>query len=149
MNEKSSTKDIPLIGVWKLISFEVRREGEEPSFPFGRDAKGLLIYTDVGRFSAQLMRSNRPKFVSGDQLKGTVEEIDACFKGCISYFGRYEYDANGGFVIHHIESSLFPNWEGIQKRFVKISDKRISVTTPPLIWGGKGVAIGAMIWERV
>ncbi len=38
MKEEGSTKAIPLIGVWKLISFEVRREGEEPSFPFGRDA---------------------------------------------------------------------------------------------------------------
>ena len=149
MEKDSSTKAIPLIGVWKLISFEVRREGEEPSFPFGIDAKGLLIYADGGRFSAQLMRSKRPKFVSGDQLKGTVEEINECFKGCISYFGRYEFDANGEFVIHYIESSLFPNWEGTQKRFVEISDKRISVTTPPLVWGGKGAAIGAMVWERV
>ncbi len=148
MEKDSFTEAIPLIGVWKLISFEVRREGENPSFPFGVDAKGLLIYTDVGRFSAQLMRSNRPQFVSGDQLKGTVEEINECFKGCISYFGRYEFDANGRFVIHHIESSLFPNWEGTQKRFVEISDKRMSLTTPPTVWGGKG-AIGAMIWERV
>ena len=148
MKNDSSTEAIPLIGVWKLISFEVRREGEEPSFPFGIDAKGLLIYTVVGRFSAQLMRSNRPKFVSGDQLKGTIEEINECFKGCISYFGRYEYDANGGFVIHHIESSLFPNWEGTQKRFVEISDKRISLTTPPVLWNEK-MTIGAMIWERI
>jgi hypothetical protein len=148
MKEEISTKVISLIGVWKLISFEARREGEEPSLPFGIDAKGLLIYTDVGRFSAQLMRSNRPKFVSGDQLKGTVEEINECFKGCISYFGTYEYDANGGFVIHHIESSLFPNWEGTQKRFVEISDKRISLTTSPVMWDGK-MAIGAMVWERV
>ncbi len=148
MKEEGSTKDTPLIGVWKLISFEVRREGEEPSFPFGRDAKGLLIYTDVGRFSAQLMRSNRPKFVSGDQLKGTVDEINECFKGCISYFGRYEFDAGGGFVIHHIESSLFPNWEGTQKRFVEISDKRIHLTTPPVMWNEK-MTVGAMIWERI
>ncbi len=80
MEKDSSTKVIPLIGVWNLISFEARREGEEPSFPFGKDAKGLLIYTNVGRFSVQMMRPSRPKFVSGDQLKGTVEEIDECFK---------------------------------------------------------------------
>lgn len=66
MEKDSSTKAIPLIGVWKLISFEGRYEGEEPFPPFGKDVKGLLIYTDVRRFSAQLMRSNRPKFVSGD-----------------------------------------------------------------------------------
>jgi hypothetical protein len=148
MEKDSSTKATPLIGVWKLISFEVRWEGEEPFSPFGKDAKGLLIYTDVGRFSAQLMRSNRPKFVSGDQLKGTTEEINECFKGCISYFGRYEFDASGGFIIHHIESSLFPNWEGTQKRFVQISNNRMSLTTPPTVWGGK-MGIGTLTWERV
>ena len=148
MGKESSTKVIPLIGVWKLISFEAHREGEEPSFPFGKDAKGLLIYTDVGRFSVQMMRPNRAKFVSGDQLKGTMEEINECFKGCISYFGGYEFNATGGFVIHHIENSLFPNWEGTQKRFVEISDKRINLTTPPVMWNEK-MTIGAMIWERI
>jgi len=148
MGKESSTKVIPLVGVWKLISFDARKEGEDLSFPFGKDVKGLLIYTDVGLFSVQMMRPNRPKFVSGDQLKGTVEEIKECFTGCISYFGSYEFDPNGRFVIHHIDSSLFPNWEGTQKRFVEISDKRMSLTTPPVVWGGKGV-VGAMIWERV
>jgi len=72
MKEESSTKDIPLIGVWKLIP--LKSAGKVKNlFPFGRDAKGLLIYTDVGRFSAQLMRFQSTKFVSGDQVKGTVE----------------------------------------------------------------------------
>ena len=148
MIKESSAEFNPLIGVWKLISFEARRESEEPSFPFGKDAKGLLIYTDVGRFSVQMMRPNRPKFVSGDQFKGTMEEINECFKGCVSYFGEYEFNATGGFVIHHIQSSLFPNWEGTQKRFVEISDRRISLTTPAVLWNEK-MTIGAMIWERV
>jgi hypothetical protein len=81
-------------------------------------------------------------------LKGTVEEINECFRGCISYFGKYEFNATGGFVIHHIESSLFPNWEGTQKRFVEISDKRISLTTPPVMWNEKMI-IGVNIFERI
>ena len=146
MEKDSLNNTAPLIGVWKVISFEARREGEEPSF--GVDAKGLFIYTDVGRFSVQMMRANRPKFVSGDQLKGTVEEVSQCFTGCISYFGSYEFDANGGFVIHHIESSLFPNWEGTQKRFIEFSGSQMSLKTPPVMWNGKMV-VGAMIWERI
>jgi hypothetical protein len=148
MEKDYSTKPILLIGRWKLISFEARREGEEPSFPFGKDAKGLLIYTDVGRFSVQMMRANRPKFASGDQLKGTVGEVNHCFTGCISYFGRYEFDATGRFVIHHIESSLFPNWEGTQKRFLEFSGSQMSLMTPPVMWNGK-MTVGAMVWERI
>ncbi len=148
MEEDSPTKPTPLIGIWKLISFEARREDEEPSFPFRKDAKGLLIYTDVGRFSVQMMRANRPKFASGDQQKGTIEEVSQCFTGCISYFGRYEFDASGGLVIHHIESSLFPNWEGTQKRFIEFSGSQMSLKTSPVMWNGK-MAVGAMVWERV
>ena len=148
MEKDPSAKAIPLIGIWKLFSFEARREDEEPSFPFGKDAKGLLIYTDVGRFSVQMMRANRPKFASGDQQKGTVEEVSQCFTGCISYFGGYEFDANGGLVIHHIESSLFPNWEGTQKRFIEFSGSQMSLKTSPVMWNGK-MAVGAMVWERI
>ncbi len=148
MEKDSSNNPVPLMGVWKLLSFAARREGEENSFPFGKDAKGLLIYTDVGRFSVQMMRASRPKFVSGDQQKGTVEEVSQCFTGCISYFGRYEFDANGGIVIHHIESSLFPNWEGTQKRFLEFHGSQMSLMTPPVMWNGK-MTIGAMVWERV
>ncbi len=144
----SSANPMPLVGVWKLVSFEARREGEETSFPFGADAKGLLIYTDVGHFSVQMMGANRPKFASGDQQKGTDEEVSQCFIGCISYFGRYEFDANGGVVIHDIQSSLFPNWEGKQKRFIEFSGNHMSLKTPPVMWNGK-MTTGAMIWERM
>jgi hypothetical protein len=143
-----SKKAISISGVWKLVSFEARTESKETSFPFGKDAKGLLIYTDIGRFSVQMMAANRPKFVSGDQWRGTVEEVNQCFTGCISYFGSYEFDAIGKLVVHHIESSLFPSWEGTQKRFLQFSGNQMTLMSPPVMWN-ENMTVGVMIWERI
>jgi hypothetical protein len=141
---------IPIIGVWKVVSFETRRSNGEVTYPFGKDAQGSIIYTESGRFSVQLMRTGRPRFASADQMKGTSEEVEANFKGVISYYGRYEFDGEDGFVIHHVEGSLFPNWEGQGlKRYVEFSGNRLKLTTPPTLWGGGGEIIGIVEWERI
>jgi hypothetical protein len=140
---------IPIIGAGKLISFEIQKENGEMVYPFGNDAKGSLIYTKSGRMSVHLMRSDRPQFVSGDQLKGTPEEIKENYESVISYYGSYEFDVEKGFVIHHIQGSLFPNWEGQgQKRFFELSGNRLKVSTPPTLWGG-GKTMASLIFERV
>jgi hypothetical protein len=145
LNQKSA----PIIGVWKLISFETQRENSEVTYPFGKNAQGSLIYTKSGRFSVQLMRPDRPQFASGDQIRGTAEEIKANYEGVISYYGHYEFDRKKGFVIHHVEDSLFPNWEGQGlKRFFELSGNRLKLSTPPTLWGG-GVSVAVLLFERI
>jgi hypothetical protein len=140
---------IPIIGAWKLISFETQNENGEVVYPFGNNAQGPLIYTKSGRISVHLMRSDRPRFASGDQMKGTPEEIKANYEGLISYYGSYEFDKEKGLVIHHIQGSLFPNWEGQrQERFFELSGNRLKLSTPPTSWGS-GKAVAAMLWERI
>lgn len=103
---------LSLAGAWRLIAFEFRKPDGEVIYPFGRAARGSIIYTESGRYAAQLMRKDRPRFASGDQMTGTVEEIEANYKGCISYFGTYELDLENRIVTHHVEGSIFPNMEG-------------------------------------
>ncbi|NOH01561.1 MAG: hypothetical protein HND47_06130 [Chloroflexi bacterium] len=45
-----------IVGAWRLVSFEFRREDGSVTYPFGREARGSFIYTESGRFSVQLMR---------------------------------------------------------------------------------------------
>jgi hypothetical protein len=111
-NEFSQGNSVPIIGAWRLVKFEFRKEDRTIIYPYGEKAKGSLIYTESGHYSAQLMRIDRPNLASGDQMKGTVEEIESNYKGCISYFGAYEFDLESSLIIHHVESSLFPNMEG-------------------------------------
>jgi hypothetical protein len=144
-NQKVARK---IIGAWRLVSFEIQREDGKIVHPFGADPQGSIIYTESGHFSAQLMRRKRPSFVSGDQITGTPDEIEASYKGCISYYGSYEVDAGRGVVVHHVEGSLCPNWEeGDQKRFFEFSEGRLKLSTPPTLWGGGGQAVGTLVWE--
>lgn len=148
MNQELQER-IPIIGAWKLVSFETQKEYGEVVYPFGNNAQGSLIYTKSGRISVHLMRSDRPRFASGDQMKGTTEEIKANYEGLISYYGSYEFDREKGLVIHHIQGSLFPNWEGQrQERFFELSGNRLKLSTPPTLCGG-GKAVAVLLWERI
>jgi len=140
----------PIVGAWRLVSFQSRKDNGAATYPFGADAKGTIIYTAHGRFAVQLMRGARPRFADPDQMKGTAEEIKTGFESCIAYFGHYELHAEAGFVIHHIEGSLFPNWEGQPlKRYCEITGDRLQLTTPPTVWGGGGQIIGLLEWQRI
>jgi hypothetical protein len=140
---------IQIVGAWRLITFEFRNAGETVIYPFGEQARGSIIYTESGRYAAQLMRIDRPKFASGDQMQGTAEEIEANYKGCISYFGTYEINPKDSLIIHHVEGSIFPNMEGRdQERFFELSENRMQLRTPPIKLDGER-AVGILLWERI
>ncbi len=139
----------PIIGAWRLITFEFRKADGIVIYPFGERARGSIIYTESGRYSAQLMQIDRPRFASGDQMKGTVHEIEANYKGCISYFGTYDLDFENSLIIHHVEGSIFPNMEGRdQERFFELSENRLQLRTPPIKLDGEK-AVGILLWERI
>lgn len=138
-----------ILGAWRLITFEFRKADGNVIYPFGEQARGSIIYTESGRYSAQLMRIDRPRFASGDQMQGTFEEIEANYKGCLSYFGTYEINMQDGLIIHHVEGSLFPNMEGRdQGRFFELSENRLQLRTPPIKLDGEK-AVGVLLWERI
>lgn len=138
-----------IAGAWRLVTFEFRKEDGNIIYPFGEQARGSIIYTESGRYSAQLMRIDRLKFSSGDQMKGTAKEIEANYKGCISYFGTYEIKPQDSLIIHHVEGSIFPNMEGRdQERFFELSENRLQLRTPSIKLDGEK-AVGVLLWERI
>ena len=148
MKQTTSSIAKSLIGAWRLVSFEVDDATGPVTRPFGDDPHGSLIYTDTGRFSALIMRRDRPRFADPDQINGTREEVDAGFKGCISYFGTYVLHPDDGFVVHQVHGSMFPNWEASEQiRFFELNANRLSLSTPPMQWGG-GQAVARLVWEK-
>ena len=77
-----------LVGAWRLVSCETRADDGSIDYPLGRDADGLLIYTDDGHMSVSLARSGRQPFAAGDILGGTGDEKARAVESYISYLRR-------------------------------------------------------------
>jgi hypothetical protein len=137
----------PLIGTWRLISWENRDADGRITYPLGEDALGYIIYNADGYMFVAIMGPGRAKFAAGDLLSGTTEERARAAGTYVSYCGRYEF--RGETVIHYVELSLFPNWVGVeQERLVEVRGDRMTLSTRPMLFGGMQRS-AHLIWERV
>jgi hypothetical protein len=136
----------PLIGTWRLISWENRSLDGRISYPLGKDAAGYIMYSEDGYMFVAIMRPDRVKFAAGDLLGASTEERAHAAETYVSYCGRYEFQ--GDSVIHHVELSLFPNWAGLdQERRVEVTGNRLTLSTGPILL--EGIQQTAhLIWER-
>jgi hypothetical protein len=142
--QRKSLKD-QLIGTWTFVSSTGKLTDGSPTW--GTNPMGSLIFTENGRFSVQIMRSDRAKFASNNRMKGTPEEIKAMVEGTISYFGTYTVDEAGKILTYKIEGASFPNWNGTdQKRPI------VSLTSDELKYSNPAPSIGGptteLTWKR-
>jgi hypothetical protein len=138
----------PLIGTWRLISWENRSTSDgKVSYPLGEDATGYIMYNKDGYMFVAIMAPHRLKFATDDLLSATKEEEAQAEESYVSYCGRYEF--LGERVVHRVELSLFPNWVGgDQERLVDLRGNRLTLSTRPLLL--RGIQQSAhLIWERV
>src|ERR1700675_1320511 len=107
----SSLKD-QIVGTWNFVVAEVTAPDGKKSFPFGETPKGILIFTNDGRFAQVHVASDVPKIASNNRLTGTPEEYGAIMRRSLSVFGTYTVDEDKKTVTYNIVSASFPNWEG-------------------------------------
>ena len=140
--------DNPLIGTWRLVSWENRSVADGGvSHPLGRDAVGYIMYGRDGYMSVAISRPDRARFAAGDLLGGSAEERARSAETYVSYCGRYEF--RGETVVHFVELSLFPNWVGAeQERLVEVAGDRLTLSTRPMVLGGV-LRTASLTWERV
>ena len=122
-----------LIGTWHLLScIMILEDGSEHHY-WGESPKGILTYDTAGNMAAQLRQADRPKFEHEDWSKGTCEEIKRAFQSYQAYYGTYELHEEEGYVIHHVDGAIFPNWQGQpEKRFFNIVGDELHITSPPI-----------------
>ena len=136
----------PLVGSWRLVSFELRDEQGVVSRPWGDEVTGINTYTADGFLSEQFGSAHRPALAKDDWVSATPVEIDLAARRYFAYAGSYELD--GQSVTYHLEESLMPNWIGkTERRFWSVTDDTLTITTPPLLVGGKE-QISILIWKR-
>ena len=137
-----------LVGTWKMVSCVGHWSDGRVTSPYGPNPAGMLIYDAVGNFSGQIVNQDRPRFESGNLLKGEPQEIKTAFEGYVAYYGTYEVDEAAGRLTHHVESSLFPNWIGVdQTRLYEFVGEELHLTTPPFV-GKRSQITLKLVWER-
>ena len=136
----------PLVGTWRLVSFEVRDANHRVSYPYGPDASGYIVYSHDGYMSVSIMSADRPDFEAADLLGGSAAERAGAARTYVSYCGRYE--VRDGAVVHRVQLSLLPNWVGTeQERSYELEGDRLRLSTGPMLLGGSEQR-AYLIWER-
>ena len=134
-----------LVGTWTYVSSTAELPDGSPLW--GPNPKSLLIFTDNGRFSWHVFRSDRPRFASNNRTNGTLEENKATTQGSLAYFGAYSVNEADKTLISRIEGSTFPNSEGEeQERIIT------RLTVDELRYANSERTLGAnveAVWRRV
>jgi hypothetical protein len=136
----------PLVGTWRLVSYEVRDEDGGITRPFGRDAVGYLTYTADGYMAGQLGRADRAHVSVGDWEAAPEAEVAAAARDYFAYCGTYE--VRGDTVVHRVGLSLMPNWiGGEQVRVVALDGDRLTLSASFLSIGGRQQT-ASLVWHR-
>jgi hypothetical protein len=132
VGQPKSLKD-DLIGSWKFVSSTSIRDDD--SATWGHDPVGSLIFTGNGRFSLQIMRSDRPKYKSNTRMRGSLIENQATTRGTLSYFGTYDVNESNHTLTFHVVGSSFPNYHDTNHQYSSpgtASKQRIDVIVEPV-----------------
>ena len=138
-------KDI--VGTWKMESWTYEDESGQESDYLGKGSSGILHYTSIGLMSVQIMKGGRKKFVSGELLNGTVEEIQSAFSSFFAYYGKYQV-SDENVLTHQIEGSNFPNWVGEKEiRYADLKEDNLVLSAPSTLPDGTSVTFRVR-WRR-
>jgi Lipocalin-like domain len=132
----------PLIGNWKLVSWQVIGDDGKPQDVFGTAPSGYLVITPEGRSIVLTTASGRKP--------GTDETARAALqKSMLSYSGRYRVE--GGDFITSVDISWNEEWNGTeQRRHYRIEGDKLFIETAPapsMVSPGK-TDFRRLIWVR-
>jgi lipocalin-like protein len=144
----SDAQPLSLEGTWVMTAaYEILADGTRTT-NYGEHPNGLMMVDKAGRYSIQIFRPDRPKFVSGDKRRGTPEEYREAVLGASTHTGRIVVDPVKGKLIFKIEAAVYPNWEGTEQvRDYTIKDGTLSYSVPASASGNGTVAYS--IWQHV
>jgi hypothetical protein len=131
-----------LIGTWTYVSVDtVHPDGSRVPI-FGPNPQGRASFDSNGRYMLLTARSGQPKFASNNRMEGTPEENKAVVQGSIAHFGRYTVNEADKTITFHIETSTFPNWNGVeQKRPFTLTGDNLKWTTAASSGGSAEVVL--------
>ncbi|MDR3389474.1 MAG: lipocalin-like domain-containing protein [Rudaea sp.] len=137
-----------VVGSWRLSTYEDRPDEGPSVFPFGRNPKGLLIYSPTGQMSIRIVKQPHPGVASGDEDNVAPPEKQALFDSYMAYFGTYSVEPARSVIVHHVEGDLWSVFDG------KDEERPFELTGDQLIlrprWSSAGRQwLGIRTFERI
>ncbi len=131
----------PLVGTWKLVSWQVITEGVARDV-FGPSPNGYLVLTPEGR-SIVLTTALGRRAGMDDASRAALH------KSMLAYSGRYRVE--GSDFITNVEISWNEEWNGTeQRRHYRIEADKLLIETAPgpsIIFPGK-TDFRRLVWQR-
>ena len=134
------------VGTWSLISYVSTSADGGKQENFGPSPIGMANFDDRGNFMISIVRSDLPKFATGNREKGTAEENGSVVRGSIAYFGTYTVAERGNELILKIMGATLPNWIGTTQRRGALMSSPDELTLVNSIASGGGSA--EIKWKR-
>jgi hypothetical protein len=135
-----------LAGTWALVAADDLHPDGSRTHGYGEAPKGRLIIDAAGRYSLQIFKSERTRFVLGDKRKGSPAEYESAVLGSSTHFGTVSADAATHVLTFSIDSASYPNWEGtVQKRKYALVGDELSYQVPAAADG----TVPISVWKRV
>jgi hypothetical protein len=136
---QSTNTPNPLVGTWKLVSFQFESEGSDERFDaYDEHPQGFAIFTEARVFFL---------LTAGDRL--AAAPASELFDRMCAYSGRYRMQADR--IITTVDSAWHPAWIGTeQPRFFKFDGDTLSLMSDFLEFPkfpGQRVR-GTAIWRR-
>lgn len=134
----------PLLGTWKLRSYETELPSGETVTPYGEAPVGYLSYAADGRVQVVVAARGR---TAPQTAIVTEAESAALFATMFAYAGTYSIGP--GKVTHHVDTSWIESWTGTQVRLFDLECERLVIRShavhPPT--GLKAQYV--LVWEKV
>lgn len=137
-----------IIGAWELVQWRIAYgDGRAPSYPFGTQASGLLLYTADGFMSAGISRSARSALGGGSARHVDPATKCSAFDSYFHYQGRYSIEC--GRVVHTVTQALNPDFVGTrQVREARLEDGVLELSAEDLLTGSTISRHHLLQWRR-
>lgn len=136
-----------IIGSWLLVEWRIDYHDERPSsWPFGKDAVGLIIYGADGWMTATMSRRERTALSAVSALRADEAGKARAFQEYLTYAGRWRVEA--GRIAHDVEMSLNPALIGTRQwREARFDDARLVLGAIEQLGPGRSRR-HCIVWRR-
>ncbi|HDR7711049.1 TPA: lipocalin-like domain-containing protein [Bacillus cereus] len=140
------------IGTWELEDFYMHTQNKAYFYPFGKNAKGLIMYNSDNYMSVIITRDNQsPKILQNNSLNELSEEDQQFLKtDSFSYTGTFKVEEEQKVVIHNVQATSLQNMRNLQFTLCyKFDGDKLILSTLPVKVGKVNKKPVFLVWKRI